>query len=85
MIKELVANDLTNVKLCRKEALLLKSFNGHGNIIQIHGFSSAEHSVLFEYMSLNFLSTGVEHASVSSLKFLFVCDDVNDLIGICHC
>ena len=71
-------------KLFIKEAEILKSLQGHENVVQIRGFSPV-HGILMDYVQFDFVTIGIEHERVSSLKdFLNTCDNLNDFQGFVH-
>lgn len=87
IIKKLRQTNEFDKKLFFKEAQLLKSTAGQENIVQIHGYSSVESSILLEYCTFQFtkLGGGIEHDRVSNLAgYLHAYDALCDCNGFEH-
>ncbi|XP_033764366.1 spindle assembly checkpoint kinase-like [Pecten maximus] len=87
VVKGLVTQDATDHEndLFLKEAKLMASLKGHPNVLQIHGYSMTDNSLLLEFMSFSFERLNLNNDSVSNLKDLLkTCDRINDFEGFEH-
>lgn len=75
----------TDRRLFVKEAQMLQGLQGHGNIVNVRGFSTTHCAILLDFYSFDFAKVNIPHQPVSSLKaFLASCDEISDFDGFEH-
>lgn len=80
VIKELSVAE--NFPLFIKEAKMMKTVQGHENVLQIHGFSYKDKAILLDYISFSFEKIEIDQDTVFNLKeYLVTCDEIADFAG----
>ena len=85
VVKELESRGNSELKLFKKEAMVLKTLCGYENIVQIHGYSFVDRAIMLEYSCFRFQRIGVNHEPAHNLKELLLSvDELNECTSFQH-
>ena len=85
VVKELEGGGNSELKLFKKEAMVLKTLYGYENIVQVQGYSFLDRAIMLEYSCFSFQKIGVNHEPVHNLKeLMFSVEELNQCASFQH-